>query len=143
MSHTKRRFMTIAYTVWTEDGELVDKSPEDQPLTFEVGSGEIISGVEGAIKELKKGDRVQIDVASDEAYGPRDESLVVEIPLSKFPAGDRPEVGNIYAVTLEDGSVDHFRVVEITQDACCADFNHPLAGRDLKFEVEVLDVTEA
>ena len=137
----QRHVITFHYTLTDKDGEQIDSSRGQNPLIFLEGSGQIISGLESQLISLKKGDKKNIHVAHQDAYGPHDQSLVFTIERHKFPSkeikvGDMFEVGgnNRYQVVT---------VVDINETAVTVDGNHPLAGQDLNFDVEIMEMREA
>jgi len=135
--------MTVKYTVRNEDGDVVDASEEGNPLILRTGTDELIKGFEDAVKDLKAGEETDFTVSGKEGYGERDEKLVMKLPLDRFPSEHKPQKGMFYSVrTDDDKSPSQFRVLEVEDDHCIGDFNHPLAGHVLKFHVEVQAVED-
>ena len=135
------QIISFHYTLTDALGKELDSSSGAQPLSFIEGSGQIIPGLEKELKTLNVGDKRKIVVPSTEAYGTRVESLVVKVSKDKLPSptiniGDR----------FSGGPEEHapvFSVVAISGDQVTLDGNHPLAGRDLTFQIELLDRREA
>ena len=121
------------------DGTVFDQSQEDEPLEFTIGEGKIIPGLEKAVGEMDVGESKTVEIPSDEAYGPRREELVGKVPRERLPDEINPEVGQMLRVGQEEGQTMVVQVVEVTEDEVALDGNHPLAGHDLTFEVELLE----
>ena len=100
------------------------------------------SGLEEGLKGLKKGDKKNIKVGSDKAYGPRMEEAKQEVPKNQFPKEIEPKVGMQLAAQSPNGTIP-VTIAEIKNDKIVVDFNHPLAGKDLNFDIEVVDVRKA
>lgn len=119
----------------------MDSSSGQAPLTFMEGSGQIIPGLEQALLELKEGDKKQVRVAASEAYGARDEALVVAVSRSQMPTQDI-KVGDRFKGG--PGPLDPvFVVIGVSDAEVRLDGNHPLAGQDLQFEVQIVKIREA
>ncbi|GAB4574130.1 MAG: peptidylprolyl isomerase [Anaerolineae bacterium] len=137
------RVVSINYTLKLDDGEVVDESAAGEPLVYLHGANNIIPGLENALTGLAVGDRKSVTVSPDEGYGEYMEEAVESVPRSLFPADLDLQEGLILSVRDESGAVYDAVVVEIADDAVTLDFNHPLAGENLHFDVEVVDVREA
>jgi FKBP-type peptidyl-prolyl cis-trans isomerase SlyD len=126
-----------------ETGNLIESSRESgQPVTFLVGAGEIIPGLESRMLGMSAGESRSIEVPSEEAYGPRNPELVQKAPREYFQNIPLEKGLPLQAQTPE-GRIVNMVVVDFDEQTVTVDMNHPLAGRDLIFEVEVLDVREA
>ncbi len=130
----------VHYTGTLDDGSVFDSSKERQPLEFEVGSGQIIPGFEKAVLEMAPGDSTSIEIPSGEAYGDVREDMIVNVEREKLPADIDPEVGMQLQLQQPDGNALPVVVSEVTDSHVTIDANHPLAGRDLKFEIELIEV---
>lgn len=131
--------VAIQYTGRLEDGTVFDSNVGEKPLEFTVGSGEVIEGFDQAVRGLAPGKPTQFKLKPDEAYGQRDEELV--IPVRKEIFGEQqPEAGMDVALKGQDGTVFNGRVEKVEDEQVMVDLNHPLAGQELEFEVEVVDV---
>ncbi len=129
----------INYKGTLQDGTVFDQSKEGEPLEFTIGEGKIIPGLEKAVAEMEVGENKTVEVPSDEAYGPHREELVGKIPRDRLPDEINPEVGQMLRVGQQEGETMVVQVVEVTDDEVALDGNHPLAGHDLTFEVELLE----
>ncbi|NPA41923.1 MAG: peptidylprolyl isomerase [Aquificae bacterium] len=146
MSQTveKNTVVSFHYTLKDkETGSLIESSKETgQPVTFLVGAGEIIPGLEKRMLGMSAGETKSIEVPAQEAYGPRDPNLVQKAPREYFQNIPLEKGLPLQAQTPEGGVVNMI-VVDFDENTVTVDMNHPLAGRDLIFEVEILDVREA
>jgi FKBP-type peptidyl-prolyl cis-trans isomerase SlyD len=133
--------ISFHYTLTGPKGETIDSSESKEPLTFLVGGGQIIPGLEKEILTMKVGDKKKVPVASDEAYGPRMEQLVLDIPKEKLPQGEIKEGMQFQAQGELAGRP--LTVVKMTDTHATLDANHPLAGVDLNFDVEITEIREA
>ena len=134
----KGNTVEVHYTGKFIDGEVFDSSEGKDPLQFEVGSGQIIPGFETAILGKQIGDKVTVSVSPEQAYGPVREDLIVEVPADKMPG--EVEVGQLLQADGGDGQVVQVIVKEVKEEVVVIDGNHPLAGRDLVFEIEVVSI---
>ncbi len=129
----------VHYRGTLSNGTEFDSSEGREPLEFTVGAGEVIPGFDDAVKELDKvGDTATVTIPADEAYGERVEEATQQIPLEAFP--ERPEVGWVVELTTPDGQQVQAVVTDVGELTATIDFNHPLAGEDLTFEIELVDV---
>ncbi len=129
----------IHYTGKQKDGKVFDSSHSREPLEFEIGKGMIIPGLEEAIEGMEVGEKKDVSLEADEAYGQRDEKLVVEVPREKLPEGLEPQKGMPLRVKNAEGRDMQVVVADVDESIIKIDANHPLAGHDLDFEVEVVD----
>ena len=136
-----RRVVSIHYTLTNSSGEELDSSNGQEPLTYMEGVGQIIPGLEKEIALLQKGDKKRISVPASEAYGERDERKIIKVPREKMPKQDI-KIGDRFAGGREPHS-PVFVVKETTLTEITLDANHPLAGVDLTFEVELVAVRPA
>jgi FKBP-type peptidyl-prolyl cis-trans isomerase 2 len=135
---TKGNTVEVHYTGRFTDGEVFDSSEGKDPLQFEIGSGQIIPGFENAILGKQIGEKVTVQVTPEEAYGPVREDLIVEVPSDKMPGA--VEVGQLLQADGGDGQVVQVIVKEVKEDVVVIDGNHPLAGQELVFEIEVVSI---
>lgn len=140
MNITQDKVADIDYKL-TVDGELIDQSGENDPLTYLHGHSNIIPGLERALEGKAAGDRVQVTVQPEDGYGPRDEDNSEDLDREDFD--DDIEIGATYYAQSEDGSVLPFTVTAVNGDKVTVDFNPPLAGKVLNFDVTVLNVRDA
>ena len=130
----------VHYTGTLDDGTVFDTSVGRKPLEFVLGSGQIIPGFEKAVLGMKVGDKANISIGPDEAYGPRMDELVFEVEREKFPEDYVPELDQQLQIPQEDGSIMVVTVVKIEDNIITLDANHPLAGQNLNFEVELVEI---
>jgi FKBP-type peptidyl-prolyl cis-trans isomerase SlyD len=133
------RTVSIEYTVALEDKKIVDTNVGGKPLVFIQGSQQIIPGVEKAILGMKVGESKSFTVSPEEAYGPVVKKGIVEVDRKKVPE-KAWKVGAVVQGTGVQGQIVRGRVVEIKGDTATIDFNHPLAGKTLHFDVKILDI---
>ncbi|MBL7743457.1 MAG: peptidylprolyl isomerase [Chitinophagaceae bacterium] len=121
-------------------GETFDKSEGREPLEFEVGSGMVIKGFDDGVTGMEPGEKKTINIPFIEAYGPRNPDMVIEMPKERFPKDMEIEVG--MPLGMSDGQGQQFQVVitEIKEEVVMLDANHPLAGQDLIFDLELVSI---
>ena len=136
------RVVSFHYTLKNSAGEQLESSFGSDPLMFMEGTGQIIPGLEEAIKSLKAGDKKVITVKAADAYGEIEDDMVVEVPKEKLPKKD-VEVGDRFHADSGDGHAQVVQVTKVTDTHVTIDGNHPLAGQDLTFEVEIDSTREA
>ncbi len=125
------------------DGTTFDSSEGSEPLEFEVGSGMVIKGFDDGVTGMKVGDKKTINIPVDEAYGPVNEDMLVEFPRSNFPPEMLPEVGMQLNMTSSDGQVIPVVITDVKDDVISLDANHQLAGEDLVFDLELVEIVSA
>jgi peptidylprolyl isomerase len=121
-------------------GETFDSSAGREPLEFEVGSGMVIKGFDDGVTGMIVGDKKTINIQYDEAYGPRNPDMVIEMPKDKFPKDLDIEVGLPLGMSDQQGQQFQVTIVEIKEDVVMLDANHPLAGQDLVFDLELVEI---
>ena len=122
------------------DGTTFDSSEGRTPLEFEVGSGAVIPGFDNGVMGMSVGDKKTINIPADEAYGQRHQELVMDFPKERFPEDMNPEVG--MQLMMNNGAGQQFpvTVVDVKDDTVTLDANHHLAGQDLVFDIELVDI---
>jgi FKBP-type peptidyl-prolyl cis-trans isomerase SlyD len=135
-------FVTLAYTLYDEDGDILDRT-EEPPVSYVHGYEQIVPGLERGVEGMAKGDARSIVVSPADGYGEYDPEAVVEIDRHDFPRPDEVVAGDEFIAESDDGESLSMTVLEVRGDACVVDTNHPLAGEVLRFEVTVLDVRRA
>ncbi len=130
----------VHYTGKLEDGQEFDSSLKRDPLQFEVGTGSMIKGFENAVLDLKPGDKKTVTIVPEEAYGERDENLLIKMPKKSVPEGVTPEVGMRLQLANQQGQAVPVVVTEVLDDSLRLDANHPLAGKTLVFDIEVVEI---
>ena len=138
----KGKVISVHYTgKLTENGEVFDSSEGKDPITFQVGSGQIIPGFENPLIGKNVGDKVETGAINpDEAYGSVREDLIAEVDKSLMPG--EVQVGMILEAAGENGQSVPVKVVEITDEKVKVDGNHPLAGKEIEFEIEVVNIQD-
>ncbi len=132
----------VHYKGTLEDGTVFDDSTEREPLEFTLGEGKLIPGFEQAVIGMEPGDQKTVDIKTEDAYGERREELVQDIPDEEVPQDFDPDEGEHVEIQQEQGPPIPARVVESTDEGLTIDANHPLAGKDLTFEIELLDILD-
>jgi peptidylprolyl isomerase len=131
----------VNYTGKLADGTVFDSSVGREPLEFTLGAGQMIPGFEKAVFGMKVGEKKTVTIPVDEAYGPHRDDLVIEVPRDKLPAGLTPEVGQQLGVKQADGSTAVVTITNVSDNnTVTIDANHPLAGKDLTFEIELVKI---
>lgn len=130
----------IHYTGRLTDGTRFDSSDGRDPLEFQIGSGQIIQGLDEQVQGMNVGDKQTLTIPADAAYGPHRPEGVQSVPRSQIPDGVDTSVGARLQATGSDGRAMTLTVIDNTEDAVTVDANHPLAGKDLVFDVELVEV---
>lgn len=132
----------VHYTGKLTTGEVFDSSEEsgNGPLEFTIGEGDVIPGFEEAVIGMNAGEAKTVTIPVDQAYGPRMEELVAEVEREYLPQDAEPKLGQQYEVTQDDGQVFNVTVTEMNDTTVTLDANHPLAGRDLVFEITLVEI---
>ncbi len=131
----------VHYQGKLRNGEIFDSSEGRDPLEFTVGSGQVIKGFDDGVKGMNIGDKKTVEIASTDAYGEKEEDRVIEFPKTQFPPEMKPEVG--MQLMMNDGQGQSMPVVitEVKDETVMLDANHPLAGQDLIFDIELVKNT--
>jgi peptidylprolyl isomerase len=130
----------IHYTGTLSDGTTFDSSEGRDPLEFVVGSGQIIPGLDTALPGMAVGDKKRVDVPADQAYGQPDPNARQAVPRAEIPADIPLDLGTQLQVQTPQGQVMPVTVVAVTETEVTLDANHPLAGRDLTFAIELVAI---
>jgi peptidylprolyl isomerase len=130
----------VHYKGTLTDGTVFDDSHDRGPLEFTIGEGEIIPGFEKAVTGMSPGETRSAEIPADEAYGEEREELVATIDRSEFPDDVEPEVGQRLEIRQEEGPPLVVTVTEVAESEVTLNGNHPLAGEDLNFEIELLEI---
>jgi FKBP-type peptidyl-prolyl cis-trans isomerase 2 len=133
----------IHYTGTLNDGTVFDSSTGRDPLEFEVGSGMIIPGLDVAIPGMIVGDTKTVNIAADQAYGPVNDQARQAVPRADIPADIPLEVGVQLQMQTPDGQVVPVTVADVNETEVTLDANHPLAGKDLNFDIEIVEIKAA
>ena len=135
-------FVSIHYTGTLDNGEVFDSSRERQPLEVEMGAGVVLKQFENALMGMALNDKKEFTLAPEDAYGERNEELSHTFDRSELPQGADPKVGDVLSLSSSDGQQFPARIVEADEEKIVLDLNHPLAGQTLKFEVEVVGISD-
>tara|TARA_R110002096_G_scaffold86990_3_gene199790 strand:- start:17189 stop:17617 length:429 start_codon:yes stop_codon:yes gene_type:complete len=130
----------VHYTGQLEDGSVFDSSVQREPLEFTLGQGQLIPGFEKAVVGLKVGDSTTANIPSAEAYGDPNPQMIIEVEKSQLPADLEPEVGVQLQLNQPDGQVIPVQITNVEGDNVTIDANHPLAGKDLTFNIELVEI---
>ena len=130
----------VHYTGTLEDGTTFDTSVGREPLEFTLGAGQMIPGFEKAVYGLKVGKSKTVTVPAEEAYGPYRDDLVIVVEREQLPADLDPKVGQQLQMQQTDGSTTVFIVTDVSETTITIDANHSLAGKDLTFEIELVEI---
>ncbi len=130
----------VHYTGKLGDGTVFDSSLQRHPLQFTIGKGAVIEGFEQAVVGMQAGEKKTATIPVDQAYGQRRDDMIVTMQRSQLPAGMDPKVGQRLELTQEDNSTFLVTITEITDSTLTLDANHPLAGKDLVFDLELVGI---
>jgi peptidylprolyl isomerase len=130
----------IHYTGTLDDGTQFDSSAGREPLEFELGSGQVIPGFDKAVEGMSVGEQKQVNIPVEDAYGPRNEQMIQEVPKSALPEDLTPEEGMALRAQQPDGNVVNLTVTAVGDDSITVDANHPLAGQPLTFDIELVAI---
>ncbi len=128
------------YTGKLKTGELFDKSEGRGPLEVEIGKGMIIPGLEEGISGMKEGEKKEITVEAKDAYGAPRDDMIKEIPKGPIPDDVKLEPGTMLYLRTQQGQPFPAKILEVKDDTVVLDLNHPLAGKDLIFEIEIVEI---
>ena len=130
----------VHYTGKLKDGSVFDSSTERGPMEVTLGQGKLIPGFENALIGMKAGEKKTVTIPVDQAYGPHREELVKEIDRGKLPPDQEPEVGQTLYSRGPEGRGIPLKILEVKEKTVILDANHPLAGQDLIFDLEVVEI---
>ena len=136
----KGNTIKVQYTGKLEDGTVFDKSKKGEPLEFNVGSGKIIPGFDKAVEGMNLNEEKKVTLKPEDAYGRRDKTLIKQLPKSSLPEDLKPDKGMVLKLQDKSGRSIPATVLDITEDNLVIDLNHPLAGRNLIFDITVVDI---
>jgi peptidylprolyl isomerase len=121
-------------------GETFDSSQGREPLEFTVGSGQVIKGFDEGVKGMKVGDKKTVEIPVQDAYGEKQQEMMIEFPKDQFPSDMKPEVGMQLMMTNGSGQNFPVTIAEVKENSVVLDANHPLAGQDLIFDLELVSI---
>lgn len=136
---TEGKTVKVNYTLRV-DGSVLDSSQGRDPIEFTTGNRQMIAGFEKAVMGMQVGEKKSFEVSPEEGYGPEDPGAMQEVPRSQMPAEISLEVGMTLYARGHEGQHIPARVAEVRDDVVVMDFNHPLAGKTLAFDVEVVEI---
>lgn len=143
MSLQKDQVVTFNYTLKNEEGKTIDAAPKEQPFSFISGNNQILPKLEEQLGEMLIGSKKTIVLPPDEAYGDYSEDAIQVVKRTEFPEGTDIQVGMGFVADTPDGRQMPFTITEVKGEDVTLDFNHPMAGQTLTFEVELMDTREA
>ncbi|HYC91521.1 MAG TPA: peptidylprolyl isomerase [Thermoanaerobaculia bacterium] len=130
----------VHYRGTLDDGSEFDSSEGNEPIVFTIGAGQVIPGFEDAIEGMSAGDKKTERIEAGNAYGDRRDELVFTVPRDQMPEGSDVEVGDMLRVGFPDGSNAAVQVAAVDEQSVTLDANHPLAGKNLTFELELVSI---
>lgn len=130
----------INFTGKLDDGSVFANTEGSEPLEFKLGEGKIIPGIENAVEGMNVGESRTVTVTPEQAYGQHRDELVEEVSREKLPKDIEPQIGQRFEVPQQGGQPMILRVTEVSEQTVTLDGNHPLAGRDLTFELELVEI---
>lgn len=136
---TEGKKVRVHYTL-TVEGNIIDSSKEREPMEIQVGSRQVIPGFEKTIKGMKVGEKKSFEVSPEEGYGLEDPKAIQEVSRDKLPPDIKPEPGMTLYARDKNGRPMSVKIMEVKKDVVVMNFNHPLAGKTLKFEVEIIEI---
>ncbi len=132
----------VHYTGKLINGEQFDSSVDREPLEFTVGAGQMIKGFDDAMPGMNIGEKKTINIAPEDAYGPRSEEAIIEFPKQNVPADIKLEPGMPLTLSNQDGQPVPVIIVEVKEEVIVLDANHFLAGQELIFDIELVEIAE-
>ena len=130
----------VHYTGKLTTGEVFDSSEGREPLEFTVGGGQMIKGFDEAVNGMTIDEKKTVEIPSTEAYGERREELIQEVPKDQLPEDMKPEVGQKLVATNDLGHQTYVSVTATNEEAITVDANHDLAGKDLVFDIQLVEI---
>ncbi len=130
----------VHYTGKLTDGTVFDSSAQRDPLEFVLGGGMVIAGFDQGVEGLSVGESITVTIAPEHGYGPHRPEMLLVIPRAQFPAHLSAQVGDKYQVPDPTGRVSVLTVTDVNEENVTLDANHELAGKDLIFEIELIEI---
>lgn len=130
----------VHYHGTLRSGETFDSSNGREPLEFELGTGQVIKGFDEGVKGMQVGDKKTVEIAVGDAYGEKQEEMIIEFPKDQFPPDVNPEAGAQLMMSNGSGQQFPVTIAEVKEDSVILDANHPLAGQDLIFDLELVEI---
>lgn len=132
--------VSVHYHGKLNDGSTFDSSEGRAPLEFTAGNGQVIKGFDDAVLDMQVGDKKTVNIPVHEAYGERNQEMMVKVPRTDFPQDMTPEIGMELQMSDDQGHVFPVVVAEVHEDSVLLDANHPLAGQELTFDIEIVSI---
>ncbi len=130
----------VHYSGYLKDGTVFDCSPEKKPFEFTIGKGMVIQEFENAVIGMEQGDTKTITIPPENAYGDYEDDLIIVMKRSQIPSHIDPQIGTILKVRSKKGKNSNVTITDITEETITLDGNHPLAGKELNFEIKLLEI---
>lgn len=130
----------VHYTGKLSDGSVFDTSVDQEPIEYKIGEGRLIAGFEQAVIGMAPGDTKTAVISADDAYGHYRDDLVIEVERNQLPSHLKLEIGQALQSVQQDGQIIRFLVTELNESTVTLDANHPLAGEDLTFDIELVEI---
>lgn len=130
----------VHYTGKLKDGTVFDSSQGREPLQFTIGAGQVIPGFEEAVTGMAPQENKTAEIPVDKAYGPRHDEMVMEVPREQVPPDIQPEVGQRLQVGMQSGQPIVVTITEVAETSITLDANPPLSGKDLVFDIELVEI---
>lgn len=143
MKVSKDKVISANYVLKNAEGELIDESTPESPMAYIHGIGDVAEGLEKALEGKVVGDKINVTLTPDEAYGAFDESLVQEVSKEMFNDVETLEEGLVFQAETPEGEVREYEIVAIEGEKVTIDSNHPLAGETLVFDIEITEIRDA
>lgn len=134
--------VAVHYTGKLKNGNVFDSSEGKDPLKFNIGGGRVIPGFETAVVGMEEGEKKTIEISMNDAYGPRRDDMVAEFKREQFPEDMELKPGMVFQLNNPDGQTLPVVITEVKDESVLVDGNHPLAGQDLIFDLELVSVGE-
>lgn len=132
--------VTIEFTVRTDDGRVVGNTGENGPQKIVLGTQEVFPQIDAALTGMEVGAEETVKIPSDNAYGPRRDELIVDVPLQNLPTEPAPQPGMMLSAQQQDGNPIQLIITKVGENSVTADGNHPLAGEDLTFNIKLVAI---
>lgn len=143
MSHANPgNLVRVHYTGKLPDGTVFDSSRDRQPLEFTLGQGQVIPGFEQAVAGMNSGETKTAEIPAEQAYGPYREDMVLEVSREQIPPQIKPEIGQQLELRDQQGQRIPARVTQTNDNSVTLDANHPLAGKSLTFDLELVEIVQ-
>lgn len=130
----------VHYTGKLDDGQIFDSSDGGDPLEFTLGAGSIIEGFDAAVQGMSVGDSKEVRIPALQAYGERDDAMVIGVSREQLPKGMEPEIGQMLELVTEEGERAQLVITSFDEQSVTLDGNHPLAGYDLTFAIRLVEI---